>query len=241
LFSDSEKLRERAESARERLAEKKTKLREKAQRRKIMFQTLKKNMFSCSPEGTDAPSFTVLKSSAVYEIRQYETYPVCSIELEQTEEEDTFISQTVRFRKALGSLAEYVYSDASEPCNFTAPTIVDKFSDGSKLVSFILPGKYSNMLPPAPTNSNVTVGLKDNELVAVTEFPGFPTPEEVSRRLVALEEALSQDGVSYVPGEYRLVQYNPLYTAPTFRRNEIAVKLSRSKPDYLSSLTTTLS
>jgi hypothetical protein len=70
--------------------------------------------------------------------------------------------------------------------------------------------------------------------LAVAKFTGFVTEGEVSRQKDALLSALALDGVevdvphgSVVP--HIIFQYNPPYTIPIVRRNEIAIPVLSEK------------
>ncbi|KAG5186077.1 SOUL heme-binding protein-domain-containing protein [Tribonema minus] len=65
----------------------------------------------------------------------------------------------------------------------------------------------------------------------VGEFTGFATPREVARQLAALHDALAADGWTVEPPapgapEGQVLQYNPPYTLPWLRRNEVVVRVA---------------
>ena len=79
--------------------------------------------------------------------------------------------------------------------------------------------------------------------MAAIEFPGFATAGEVQRQLSILKESMSVAGYEYDEGAtYQLLQYNPPYTLPFLRRNELLYPLgSNSVSSTESTSTTTLS
>jgi len=191
-----------------------------------------KKVISQIPEGLESPSFSVLKCTKVYEVRQYEPYPVCSILME--EPSGKAFSEPLSFLKSFDALSRYLSEEVAggNLQNVTTPVIIDRFADGSLLMSVALPSTCNLGSAPTPTNNKIAIGQFIVDVFAVIEFPGFPTEGEVSRNLQKLEEALVQDGIELAcPGAYRLVQYNPSYTLPFFRRNEISVKVQWTGSD----------
>ena len=72
------------------------------------------------------------------------------------------------------------------------------------------------------------IGTVRAQRLAVSEFGGFATGAEVRRQRDALLRQLQRDGAPLCDpsGEaYVLMQYNPPYTLPWLRRNEIAIEL----------------
>jgi hypothetical protein len=63
----------------------------------------------------------------------------------------------------------------------------------------------------------------DAQTLAVAEFGGLATGPEVRRRLLELRRKVAADGLSLVGSGYALLQYNPPYSLPWLRRNEVGV------------------
>ena len=80
--------------------------------------------------------------------------------------------------------------------------------------------------PPPPTTPGVSLGVGGGEVLAVSRFEGYATPDATLAALDALLAALSADGVKLGPeaeqGAFRLAQYGPLFTLET-RVNEVQV------------------
>eukprot|EP00638_Chattonella_subsalsa_P010547 CAMPEP_0117791880 /NCGR_PEP_ID=MMETSP0948-20121206/9115_1 /TAXON_ID=44440 /ORGANISM="Chattonella subsalsa, Strain CCMP2191" /LENGTH=405 /DNA_ID=CAMNT_0005622007 /DNA_START=19 /DNA_END=1237 /DNA_ORIENTATION=- len=184
-----------------------------------------KNIYSRTPEGLETPSYSVVKSTPKYELRMYGSYSVCSTAMEDEAVEDPFASG-----KGFNTLAGYLFGDneAETAMEMTTPVAIERSSDGSKSMSFILPSQYTPENAPAPKNDNIKLEeVAEGQMVAAVEFPGFATEGEVSRQLETLLTALEEDGITVVaPEEYTILQYNPPYTIPIFRRNEITLKVS---------------
>jgi hypothetical protein len=103
----------------------------------------------------------------------------------------------------------------------TAPVEMGR-GDDAFVMRFFLPAGYTLETAPRPTNPNVTLVALDEALVAVTGFSGWWTRGGIARRQTALVERLA-DTAWRPAGPAIAWFYDPPWTLPFFRRNEIAV------------------
>ncbi|KAG5553319.1 hypothetical protein RHGRI_011251 [Rhododendron griersonianum] len=143
-----------------------------------------------------------------------------------------------------------------ERMEMTTPVITRKLEDQGKWqMSFIMPSKYGANLP-LPKDSSVRITEVPRKIVAVAAFsvkgtsniadidnlsskddlilvlvfePGFVTDDEVTRRESKLKDALKNDPEFQVKegASVEVAQYNPPFTLPFTRRNEIALEVER--------------
>jgi hypothetical protein len=191
-----------------------------------------KNIVKSVPEGLETPLYEVLKKTDSYEIRSYSSYSVCSTKLES----DLSSMSTVANAQGFNTLAGYLFGDnnkdsSPEKMAMTTPVII---SNGE--MEFVLPSDKTAANAPAPVDSNV-ISIKDiaAEVVAVREFPGIATDGEVTRQRALLEDALLGDGILYDNLSFKVLQYNPPYTLPWLRRNEVSLSVTYAAP--VSSIT----
>ena len=115
----------------------------------------------------------------------------------------------------------------------TAPVVNDEGGD----MMFILPSEYGeDSEPPAPLNDEVRTLLLPREYIAVVTFSGSVDMEATEdTRCIAKRDALVHDAVTVgllpegaQPSEYAfdVHRYNPPWTLPPFRTNEVAVKIA---------------
>jgi hypothetical protein len=186
-----------------------------------------RNVVKSTPEGLATPVYEVLKTSENYEIRKYAPYSVISTEL-TSGEEGSEMADPLASGNSFTSLAEYIFD---EKLSMTTPVIT-----GGGSMEFVLPYGLDATSAPVPKSS--TVVLKDipSLNIATLEFPGIATDGEVSRQRALLEDSLLADGIMYDNLSFKVYQYNPPYTLPWLRRNEVSVVIEGPIPnnDFVS-------
>jgi len=135
--------------------------------------------------------------------------------------------------------------DAKKPetIAMTAPVVMENTSgeDGSntKKMMFMLPAEYDSVSKiPKPSNPLVHIEEIPSEVGVVHRYNGKYT--DTTNREVAKElgEQLMSDGIGGITEEYVLDNfqfwgYNPPFTLPYFRRNEVWLKLNDDQVSYL--------
>ncbi|KAF5473862.1 hypothetical protein F2P56_005817 [Juglans regia] len=191
-------------------------------------------------------NFTVLSRTEQYEIREVEPYFIA---------ETTMPGKTgFDFNGASRSfnvLAEYLFGknttkekmemttpvltrkdqSVGEKMEMTTPVITKRLEDQDKWqMSFVMPSKYGANLP-VPKDPSVRVEEVPRKIIAVLAFSGFVTDEEVKRRESKLREALKSDRQFQIKegASVEIAQYNPPFTLPFQRRNEIALEVERKE------------
>jgi SOUL heme-binding protein len=195
-----------------------------------------KNIFLETPEGLQGPEYTVVALSDGYEIRDYLGYTVASTTMGKVGEpfkmDDVASSGT-----AFNSLAAYLFGGNAEGKVLSMTTPVATTIGGE--MRFYLQKDDDSVTFPAPLEQDAeaifetgAVSLVDipPTRLAVRKFTGFVTEGEISRQKDVLLQELELDGWeidvnhgSIVP--HIIFQYNPPYTIPVVRRNEIAVPI----------------
>lgn len=189
-----------------------------------------RNVFLETPEGLVGPPYTVVRRGEGYEIRDYEGYKAAATVMSQIGEEFT-MNDVASSGAAFNALAAYLFGANDEERSMEMTTPVTTTSLGE--MRFYL----REQSPPAPAadkkkgfNEKMEVDVIDVPAarLAVATFPGFATDGEVARQKDTLLAGLNADGVEIdVPhGQvvpHVVLQYNPPYTIPIVRRNEIAV------------------
>lgn len=111
----------------------------------------------------------------------------------------------------------------SERIAMTTP--VEMASAGPRVtMRFFLPGSLSRATAPEPTDPRVRVVEVPGETLAVLRFSGSTGDARVAERKAALLRGLR--GSAWEPdGEPVFLGYDPPFTPPFLRRNEVAVRV----------------
>mmetsp|Transcript_17647 Transcript_17647/g.25762 ORF Transcript_17647/g.25762 Transcript_17647/m.25762 type:complete len:472 (-) Transcript_17647:173-1588(-) len=208
-----------------------------------------KNVFLETPEGLAGPKYAVVADGDGYEIREYEGYAVASTSMSKVGEPYS-MDELTKGGAAFNALAAYLFgaNDEGKVMDMTTPvstTSVGEMrfflrngvgSDGAVNVA-----DFPEPLSPEGTfNEQGAVKIVDvpPARLAVAKFTGFVTEGEVSRQKDSLLSSLALDGVevdtphgTVVP--HVIFQYNPPYTIPIVRRNEVAIPV-RSEEDIVN-------
>lgn len=172
---------------------------------------------SMMSHGTEEPSWTLLEQVGGVEVRQYE--PV------------------IQARTALGSrsgsssgfrtLAGYIFgANAQEQSIAMTAPVEETLADSDAYMAFTMPSQYSLDDLPEPTDSLVTLHTVPARTMAVVRFSGWARDSVVAKQTQLLLETLEADAWVAV-GVPSLNQYNPPWTPPWSRRNEVMVAVQK--------------
>jgi hypothetical protein len=158
---------------------------------------------------TEEPSYVVLRMlEQGVEIREYDP------QIRAT-------SQMGQENRSFGVLAEYIFghNDQNERIGMTAPVITDRDK-----MSFIMPKNYTPESLPRPLSPQIKMDQVPKSKVAVIRFSGFTSPKKNEEEAEELLMVLKSSGIE-IDGEPFLMRYNPPWTLPFLRRNEVAAKV----------------
>ncbi|PIN16811.1 hypothetical protein CDL12_10542 [Handroanthus impetiginosus] len=190
--------------------------------------------------------FKVLRRNDQYEIREVESYFIA-----ETTMPGKYGFDFAGASRSFNVLAEYLFGKNTrekqmemttpvftrrvksdgEKMDMTTPVITRKVEDQDKwTMSFVMPSKYGDNLP-LPKDSSVTIKEVPKKVIAIVAFSGFVTDEEVERRDSVLRNLLKNDPEFRVKEDasVEVAQYNPPFTLPFNRRNEIALEVERKE------------
>ena len=89
---------------------------------------------------------------------------------------------------------------------------------------FFLPGRFTSESAPVPTDQRVRLVMVPEQRFAVLTFSGSRGQQAVSTRVAQLRAALQALDLD-AEGSARALFYDPPWTLPWFRRNEVAIEM----------------
>ena len=122
-------------------------------------------------------------------------------------------------------LAGYIFGGnaGEQKIAMTAP--VQQTMAGEKEMAFMMPAEYALKDLPQPEDQRVSFREAPAYTAAVIQFSGWASAEKADENWQQLQRFLIAEGID-ITGEPTLNQYNPPWTLPFMRRNEIIVPVA---------------
>ena len=145
-------------------------------------------------------------------------------------------------KQSIDMTAPVVMEKEPESIAMTAPVVMENSKedgDGTKKMMFMLPAEYDDMSKiPKPTNPNVHIEHISSEVGVVHRYNGNFNEKINSQKAMELYTQLITDGVESLTEEsvmdkYQFWGYNPPFTIPYFKRNEVWLKVDDNQVSYL--------
>jgi DNA gyrase inhibitor GyrI len=178
------------------------------------------------------PVHKVVTRNNGYEVREYAGYLVAETTVSGPWKESlnegfrrlfSYISGNNEGRDKV-SMTAPVLSGPPENIEMTAPVLQETGAGDEQIVSFILPASYTLETIPVPKDPRIRIRQVPAFNAAVLRYGGWTDPEKIKRKTEELRSLLTRDGLTPVP-PFLSAQYNPPWTIPPFRRNEIIVRI----------------
>ncbi len=186
--------------------------------------------------GTEQPKYEVIETIGnSVEIRRYPPRIAAEATIDVTKSDNprgdafrivaAYIFGANKGKKKIDMTSLVETKIAGEKIAMTAPVQVNK-SEKHLTMRFFMPTQYSREELPEPVDNRVRLVDVPSETAAVFRFTGSTDDAAVSARTAELLELLR--GTSWkTNGAPKAFFYNPPWTIPFLRRNEIAVAVSK--------------
>ncbi len=179
------------------------------------------------------PAFAVLQKEGDMELRRYD--PMIVAEVVMTGERDKAINDGFRV------LADYIFGNnvSSQKIEMTAPVaqqesqkiamtapVTQQSAGGNEWkVHFVMPAEYTVETLPKPKDPRISIREVSSYNAAAIRFSGFWSSEKMVSKTKELEAWMARKNIegASVP-VYAF--YNPPWTLPFLRRNEVMITVS---------------
>jgi hypothetical protein len=164
----------------------------------------------------EEPHYEVLQSIDGIEIRQYQA----------TVQAVTTLPGSSGSSEGFKRLAGFIFggNNKEQKIAMTAP-VQETLGESSLEMAFTMPSEYRLEDLPTPTDSRVSLHHMPAKTVAVVTFSGWATQNRIERFDRKLRDALLAKSIEII-GMPSLNQYNPPWTLPFLRRNEVMIEVA---------------
>lgn len=191
--------------------------------------------------GVKEPEYTVIETQDAFEIRQYQSMIVASIQVTGDFEEAG--------DQAFRPLFKYISGDNSsaETIAMTAPVLLDQAQEknGEKIpmtapvlaqskitqaqaeqwqFQFVLPSTMTMDSVPQPTNPDIKIKKIAQKKVAVVTFSGLLNEKNKIKYINVLQQWVEKNNLKSEKNPI-IAGYDPPWTLPFLRRNEIQIEV----------------
>lgn len=177
------------------------------------------------------PPYTTLATQENIEIRRYEPRILAEVEVEGDRDKAInegfelladFIFGNNTAQQNI-SMTAPVQQQASQKIAMTAPVQQQASGDAWK-VSFIMPSEFTMETLPRPNNDRVTITQLPARKYAVIRFSGTNGDDNIARHQTQLMDYVRNTQLQQLAAPINAF-YNPPWTLPPLRRNEVMVEI----------------
>jgi hypothetical protein len=178
---------------------------------------------------TEQPRYTVIASHGPLEVREYG--PLVVAETQVCGPRQDAIQQGFR------RIAGYIFGGnaSQQKIAMTAPVIqqqreaVQLAGATEWAVRFVMPSAHSLATLPLPKDAKVKLSALEGRRYAAIRFSGTGKDQNIHKHLAILEQHIAAQNLKVI-GPPLLAFYNPPWTLPFLRRNEIWLELAPPTP-----------
>ncbi|WP_223260825.1 SOUL family heme-binding protein [Candidatus Methylopumilus universalis] len=190
---------------------------------------------SFSAMAIEEPEFISIEKKDAFEIREYQPKLIAQVLVNGTFDSASskgfrlladFIfgnNKTNEGSKKIDMTAPVISRDATEKIDMTAPVVSEETEKGW-YVSFNMPKQYTKETLPVPINPEVKIIEVPSEKYAVITFSGLVREKKYAEMLNLLNEEMKKRNID-PKGPAILARYNPPWTLPFLRRNELMFRI----------------
>ena len=193
------------------------------------------SMFGVRSGYEQAPYTVIDRIGESTEVRRYPPQVVAEAIVEAPDESSgrrkafralfDYISGANRSQAKISMTAPVETAKPSETIAVTVPVETPAQAAGRFAMRFFLPAEYDLQSAPQPIDPRVRVLEMPERTLAVLRFTGSRDAQNVARHLADLE-AIVKGSRWRAVGETTTMFYDPPWTIPFLRRNEVAVPVS---------------
>ena len=184
---------------------------------------------------TEEPEFTLISQENAIEVREYKPKIIARVEVEGDFDDAS--------SKGFKLLADYIFGNnllngESQKISMTAPVEMTPLAEDIVMtsaimkseanhkwqVNFVMPKEYTLDTLPRPNNEQVKIIEIPKEKYAVIVFSGLVRDSSYTEKAQLLNDFIMTNNMTQLEA-IKIARYNPPWTLPFFRRNELMAKI----------------
>ena len=179
----------------------------------------------------EEPKYIVLKIDQDIEVRKYEPQLIAQTVVDGDMDQAS--------NKGFRLIADFIFGNNEAPNSsgsakiaMTAPVVVEPQKNTSAVqdanqwrINFVMPSQYNLSTIPRPKNSAVELKEIPSKVFVVLTYSGFNFTSKVQKKTQDALDWSHQHGYKII-GTPQLARYDPPWTLPMFRRNEIMIEIA---------------
>ena len=185
---------------------------------------------------TNEPEFKLILKEDKFEIREYAPKIIAQVEV--------FGDFDDASSKGFKLLADFIFgnntsNDGNSTIEMTAPvemeplpkkinmtkSVLTEGKDNNWIVSFIMPNEFTLESLPIPKNKSIKILSLPKERYAVIVFSGLVRESSYKEKENLLNQFVEEKKLKTLGG-IKIARYDPPWTLPFFRRNELMIKIN---------------
>ena len=161
----------------------------------------------------ESPNYQIILNEIPFEIRKYEPFNTTSV-----------TENNLKGYSGFGLLFSYISGNnqSSQKMSMTVP-VINTFEKEELTMEFVVPSNFKDNIP-LPNNQHLRTKHYPAHFSAVITFSGLTTKKRVQKFQTRLKEWIKSKGYKQT-SPYRLARFNPPFSLPFLRRNEVFVDI----------------
>ncbi len=179
-------------------------------------------LIKTSRAATESPVYTILRTDGDFELRKYPTLTIAQTATARGENDSGF-QRLFRFISG--------HNVGKEKISMTTPVLIRTTPEGEKgthmeNMAFIMPRESVEEGLPAPDDKEVELEEIELGSVACYTYSGKQSPENEAEALEKLREWMKENHLEAM-GQPIVAYYDPPWTPPNLRRNEVMLRVDQ--------------
>jgi hypothetical protein len=167
----------------------------------------------------ETPAYTTLSEQVGFEIRRYDPRVVAEVVVPGKPDEAA--------NEGFQILADYIFGNNASKTEIAMTTPVERTPEGDAWkITFTMPSQFILATLPQPNDERIELREIPTKTYAVKRFAGAPRAGRVEARTKRFLEDIDRSGFQVAGTPPTFARFDPPWTLPFLRRNEILVELA---------------